>query len=372
MTTRELIKQKKRWVVKVGSALLTNDNLGLNVDLIKQLARQISFLRSQGIDVLLVSSGAVAAGMGQLGLSKRPEHIDSLQAAAAVGQATLVRQYEQAFAPFEIKTAQVLLTHADISNRSRYLNARSTLTKLLELSVLTVVNENDSVATEEIRFGDNDNLAALVTNLVDADLLVILTDQDGLFSSNPLGNPDAKLVPEAQADDPSLLAMASGGSDLGRGGMVTKLNAAQIAAHSGASTIIANGREQSVLEKLFRGDQLGTLLLAKQRINAKKQWMAGQLRICGTVTLDEGASRVIKQAGSSLLPIGVTHIKGDFERGELLSCVDASGKEIARGLTNYTAEDARKLIGKSSAKTREILGYQGSDELIHRDNLVIL
>ncbi|MFT7525906.1 MAG: glutamate 5-kinase [Arenicella sp.] len=372
MTARDLIKEKKRWVVKVGSALLTNDGQGLHVELIGQLAQQINFLRQRGIEVLLVSSGAVAAGMAQLGMPKRPEQVDALQAAAAVGQVTLIRQYEQAFKEYGIKTAQVLLTHSDIANRARYLNAKSTLTKLLELGVLTVVNENDTVATEEICFGDNDNLAALVANITDADLMVILTDQDGLYTSDPRLNSTAQLLSEVQADDETLLPMASGASILGRGGMVTKLTAAQSAARSGASTVIANGRIEQVLERLFEGEILGTLLLAKQRIKAKKQWMAGHMRIQGAVVLDDGAAKVIKQDGGSLLVVGVVDVRGGFERGELLSCIDGSGKEIARGLSNYNAEETGKLLGKSSGQIAEILGYKVADELIHRDNLVVL
>jgi glutamate 5-kinase len=372
MTARDLIKEKKRWVVKVGSALLTNDGQGLHVELIGQLAQQISFLRQRGIEVLLVSSGAVAAGMAQLGMPKRPEQVDALQAAAAVGQVTLIRQYEQAFKDYGIKTAQVLLTHSDIANRARYLNAKSTLTKLLELGVLTVVNENDTVATEEICFGDNDNLAALVANITDADLMVILTDQDGLYTSDPRLNSQAQLLSEVQADDEALLPMASGASTLGRGGMVTKLTAAQSAARSGASTVIANGRIEQVLERLFEGEILGTLLLAKQRIKSKKQWVAGQMRIQGTVVLDDGAVKVIKQEGSSLLVVGVVDVRGGFERGELLSCIDGSGKEIARGLSNYNADETGKLLGKSSGQIAEMLGYKVADELIHRDNLVVL
>ncbi len=372
MTARDLIKEKKRWVVKVGSALLTNDGQGLHVELIGQLAQQISFLRQRGIEVLLVSSGAVAAGMAQLGMPKRPEQVDALQAAAAVGQVTLIRQYEQAFKDYGIKTAQVLLTHSDIANRARYLNAKSTLTKLLELGVLTVVNENDTVATEEICFGDNDNLAALVANITDADLMVILTDQDGLYTSDPRLNSQAQLLSEVQADDEALLPMASGASTLGRGGMVTKLTAAQSAARSGASTVIANGRIEQVLERIFEGENLGTLLLAKQRIKSKKQWVAGQMRIQGTVVLDDGAVKVIKQDGSSLLVVGVVDVRGSFDRGELLSCIDCSGKEIARGLSNYNAEETGKLLGKSSGQIAEMLGYKVADELIHRDNLVVL
>jgi len=369
---RKNLGLKKRWVIKIGSALLTNDGLSLNLLFIAQVAEQVSYLREQGVEVVMVSSGAVAAGMGQLNMRQRPDRINQLQAAAAVGQVDLVRQYENAFEPYGITTAQVLLTHADIANRGRYLNARTTLTNLLDMDVLTVVNENDTVATQEICFGDNDNLAALVANIVDADLFVILTDQDGLFTADPRTNPDAKLLSEVDADDPSLVSMASGGSSLGRGGMVTKLSAAQSAARSGASTIIANGRVDQVLCRLFKGEELGTLLRAKQRLASKKQWMAGQMRIRGTVTLDDGASKVLKQAGRSLLPVGITNVDGEFSRGELLSCIDQQGNEIARGLSNYSSDEARKLQGRSSDLINETLGYPGSDELIHRDNLVVL
>ena len=370
--SRESIKDKKRWVVKVGSALLTDDGQGLDIKLIQLLAEQIVALRRQGIEVLLVSSGSVAAGMQKLGMRSRPERVNELQAAAAVGQASLVRHYEEAFAPFDVSIAQVLLTHADIANRGRYLNARSALCTLLKLGVLAVINENDTVATEEICFGDNDNLAALVANLVEADLLVILTDQDGLFTVNPRTDDKAKLVNEAAADDPSLLAMASGGHRLGRGGMVTKLTAARNASRSGASTIIANGREERILPRLYQGETIGTLLVANQRLASRKQWMAGQMRIKGQVMIDPGACKVLKKKGSSLLPVGVTAVSGDFNRGELISCIDDAGREVARGLSNYSAAESEQLRGQSSDKISGILGYRGDDELIHRDNLVLL
>jgi len=342
------------------------------VELIKSLAAQFSFLRSQGIETLLVSSGSVAAGMSQLNMTTRPERVNELQAAAAVGQASLVRHYEEAFKPFGITIAQVLLTHSDVANRERYLNARNTLNKLLDLGVLTVINENDTVATDEICFGDNDNLAALVANLVGADLLVILTDQDGLFTADPRTDTDAQLLSQADANDASLKAMASGGSTLGRGGMVTKLSAAQTASHSGAHTIIGNGGESAVLERLYRGDPLGTLLTAADRIRSRKQWMAGQLKISGTVTVDDGAARVLIESGKSLLPIGVTQVVGDFKRGELVSCVNQRGREIARGLSNYSQDEAIKIIGLASGEIAKVLGYGGDAELIHRDNLVLL
>jgi len=372
MSDRSNIKNRKRWVVKVGSALLTNDGEGLHKATINTLANQIAFLRDHGVEVILVSSGSVAAGISQLGMDSRPDRVDLLQAAAAVGQASLVRHYEQAFQPFDIRTAQVLLTHSDIANRERYLNARSTLLRLLELGVLTVVNENDTVATDEICFGDNDSLGSLVANLVGADLLVILTDQNGLYTADPRSNPDASLLNEVSANDQSLLGMATGGTSLGRGGMLTKLSAAQIASRSGASTIIASGREPQVLERLYQGEVLGTLLTASERMASKKQWMAGQMKIAGRVVIDDGAARVLQQAGKSLLPVGVVSVEGDFKRGELVSCVNQNGDEIARGLSSYSAEDAQLIMGKASEKIRELLPFAPDDELIHRDNLVLL
>lgn len=369
---RTVIQQCKCCVVKVGSALLTDDGAGLNASMIQSLAKQLAFLNEQNIDVILVSSGSVAAGISQLKMTERPEKINELQAAAAVGQASLVRQYEQAFQPYGLTIAQVLLTHADIANRERYLNAKSTLSKLLELGVIAVINENDTVATDEICFGDNDNLAALVANMVSADLLLILTDQDGLYTADPRSTPDATLVKHVDANDETLMTMASGGSAVGRGGMVTKLTAAQSASRSGANTIIANGREQNIIERLLNGEELGTFLKADRQLASRKQWMAGQLKICGTVTLDQGAISVLKEAGKSLLPVGIKSVSGDFNRGELVACVDDKGTEIARGLSNYSSEDAIKIIGKASAEFAKILGYGGEDELIHRDNLVLV
>jgi len=369
---RASLKDHKRWVVKVGSAVLTNDGKGLDTPLINKVAEQIAGLRDQGVEVVLVSSGSVVAGVNQLGMNARPVKVNELQAAAAVGQASLVRSYEEAFEPFSINIAQVLLTHSDIANRERYLNARSTFSTLLKLKVLPVVNENDTVATEEICFGDNDSLGALVANLVDADLLVILTDQNGLYSADPRTNSDAKLLHEVQVNDPALHAMASGGSSLGRGGMVTKLSAAEKASRSGASTIIASGRESRILERLFNGEELGTVLVANDRVNSRKQWMAGQMKIAGSVTIDTGAVNVIQQSGRSLLPVGVKAVEGEFRRGELISCIDSAGNEIARGLTNYHASEARKIIGQTSDMITKTLGYGGEEELIHRDNLVVL
>lgn len=372
MTSRQSLKNNKRWVVKVGSALLTNDGQGLCQNVIERLAEQIAFLRDKNIEVILVSSGSVAVGVSQLGMGTRPERVNELQAAAAVGQASLVRHYEDAFRPYGISIAQILLTHADIANRERYLNAQSTLNKLLDLGVLGVVNENDTVATEEICFGDNDNLAALVANLVGAELLVILTDQDGLYTADPRSNPDAKLLHEVDANDESLLAMASGGSSVGRGGMVTKLTAAQTASLSGASTVIASGRTANIISRLYDGELLGTLLLAGNRLTSKKQWMAGQMKVSGSVIVDDGATKVIKQSGSSLLMVGVIAVNGEFERGELIQCLDRHGVEIARGLSNYSASEAETVKGKPSSEIFELLGYGGDSELIHRDNLVIV
>lgn len=372
MSDRSNIKNNKRWVVKVGSAFLTNDGEGLHKPTITKLAEQIAFLRSHDIEVILVSSGSVAAGVSQLGMDARPSRVDELQAAAAVGQASLVRHYEQAFQPFNIQTAQVLLTHSDIANRERYLNARSTLLRLLELKVLTVVNENDTVATDEICFGDNDSLGSLVANLVGAELLVILTDQNGLYTADPRSNPSATLLHEVRANDPNIKAMATGGTSLGRGGMVTKLSAAQIASRSGASTIIANGREARVLERLYQGECLGTLLTASERVPSKKQWMAGQMKIAGKVVIDNGAAKVLQQSGKSLLPVGVLSVEGEFMRGELISCVSQAGNEIARGLSSYSAAETKLIMGKASGDIRTLLPFAPDDELIHRDNLVIL
>lgn len=371
MQQRSDLTSTSRWVVKVGSALLTNDGEALNPAFIAGLVEQIVGLRKRGIEVVLVSSGSIVAGVSQLKMAKRPERLNELQAAAAVGQASLIRAYENSLRPFDVTIAQLLLTNSDIANRERYLNAKSTLTTLLKLGVLPIVNENDTVATDEICFGDNDSLGALVANLIDADLLVILTDQDGLYTADPRSNSDAELIHQADAGDDSLLSMATGGSAVGRGGMITKLTAAQKASSSGASTIIANGRLPDVLLRCQQGEELGTLLLASDRLASKKQWLAGQMKTSASVTLDNGAARVLKESGSSLLPVGVSAVNGEFTRGELISCVDQHGKEIARGLTNYSSEELAKIAGCASAQIADLLGYRGNDELIHRDNLVL-
>ena len=363
---------KRRWVVKVGTALLTDTSRGLDLEAIGTLVAQIATLRRNGMEVVLVSSGSVAEGMQRLGWNERPREVYRLQAAAAVGQMGLVRSYEVEFSRYGLHTAQVLLTHADLANRERYLNARSTLRTLLELGVVPVVNENDTVVTDEIRFGDNDTLAALVTNLVDADTLVLLTDQPGLFDADPRKDPGARLIERGTAGDPALAAMAGPGGSLGRGGMLTKLQAAEKAARSGAVTVIAGGREQDCLVRLAAGEQLGTILTSRKgRLASRKQWLAGQLRSRGRVVLDRGAVRVLREAGSSLLPIGVLAVEGDFSRGEIVVCVDEDGNEIARGLVNYSAEEARRIIGQPSGRIEAILGYVDEPELIHRDNIVL-
>ncbi len=373
MTQRYRIRDSKRWVVKVGSALLTDPAVGLNKDLIHDLVFQIAQLKKSGVDIVLVSSGSVVEGMQRLGWNQRPHAIYQLQAAAAVGQMGLIQTYESAFKNHGLQTAQVLLTDAEMANRSRYLNARSTLRALHELGVIPVVNENDTVVTEDIRFGDNDTLAALVANLIEADVLVILTDQDGLYSKDPRAHPDAKLIREAKAGDKALEAMAGPSSSIGRGGMITKLQAAEKAARSGAATVIANGRHDDILLKIKGGAELGSLLLpGRERMAARKQWMASQLKVSGHVVLDDGAVRVLRDSGRSLLPVGVTQVDGKFARGELVSCLDPSRQEIARGLINYSSDEAQKILGKPSGDIEKILGYVDEPELIHRDNIVLL
>jgi glutamate 5-kinase len=370
---RDSLKGKRRIVVKIGSALLTRDGQGLNSDGIHDWVAQIAQLRTRGLELVLVSSGAVAAGMQRLGRSTRPHALHELQAMAAVGQMNLVQVYESAFQRHGLHTAQVLLTHDDLTDRRRYLNSRTTLRTLLGFGVIPVINENDTVATEEIRFGDNDTLAALVANLIEADLLLILTDQRGLYERDPRQDPDAKLLSEGKAGDPQLLSMAGGSGTLGRGGMRSKLLAAEKAARSGASTVIASGREANVIARVLDGEPVGTHLEAAQgRVAARKQWLAGQLRATGKLRLDAGAVKVIRDGGKSLLPVGVKAIEGAFTRGEIVSCLDPEGREVARGLVNYGSEEATRIIGKASDKIESILGYIDEPELIHRDNMVVL
>ncbi|MDP2786331.1 MAG: glutamate 5-kinase [Sulfurimicrobium sp.] len=371
---KAILANSKRLVVKVGSSLVTNSGTGLDHTAIANWAAQIAQLKEMGREVVLVSSGAVAEGMQRLGWKKRPSAVHELQAAAAVGQMGLVQVYETCFRQHGLHTAQILLTHDDLSDRKRYLNARTTLRTLLELNVIPIINENDTVVTDEIRFGDNDTLAALVTNLIEADTLVILTDQSGLFSADPRKDPTATLIQEARAGDPELEKMAGGaGSDIGRGGMLTKILAAKRAMRSGAHTIIASGREQDVLVRLAQGEAIGTQLIAETMpIAARKQWLADHLQVRGRVMLDEGAAKALCKEGKSLLPIGVYDLSGDFERGEVVTCVDRNGREIARGLINYAAGEARKIMRHSSSEIEPILGYVDEPELIHRDNLVLL
>ena len=374
MTDKLKTSECKRWVIKIGSSLLTADGRGLDVAAIDSWVDQMAALKQGGLELLLVSSGAVAAGMTRLGWSERPHALHKLQAAAAVGQMGLVQAYESRFQKFGLHTAQVLLTHDDLANRQRYLNARSTLQTLLDLNVIPVVNENDTVTTEEIRFGDNDTLAALVANLIEADLLVFLTDQQGMFSSDPRSNPDAELIQEALAGEERLESMASGsGGVLGRGGMLTKVRAATRAARSGTLTVIASGREENILQRIGAGTFQGTRLYpAREPLAARKQWLAGQLQVRGSLLLDPGAMNVLKCDGSSLLPVGVTRVEGEFERGDLVVCFGPGGEEVARGLVNYSAAESRRIIGYASTRIESILGYVDEPELIHRDNLVLL
>ncbi len=367
-------QRARRIVAKVGSSLVTNEGRGLDADAIARWARQIAELRAQGKQVVLVSSGAIAEGMQRLGWVRRPQQIHELQAAAAVGQMGLAQAYETQFRALGLHTAQVLLTHADLADRARYLNARSTLFTLLELGVVPVINENDTVVTDEIKFGDNDTLAALVTNLIEADALVILTDQAGLFSADPRRDPSARLVRAATAGDPALESMAGGaGSDLARGGMLTKVLAAKRAARSGAHTVIASGREVDVLLRLAAGESIGSELMASTAVlTARKQWLADHLLLKGRVVVDDGAARALASGGKSLLPIGVVEVIGEFQRGDVVGCVTQDGREIARGLVNYASGDARQIARKPTGEIQATLGYIEEPELIHRDNLVLL
>ena len=371
---RTKIRNARRLVVKVGSALVTNNGAGLDKDALDAWARQIAALRAEGREVALVSSGAIAAGIQRLGWTKRPHEMNKLQAAAAVGQMGLVEAYEKAFTRHGLHTAQILLTHEDLADRTRYLNARSTLTTLLQLGVVPIINENDTVVTDEIKFGDNDTLGALVANLIEADLLVILTDQKGLFDADPRKNPQAQLVQVARAGDPALEAMAGGaGSTIGTGGMLTKVLAARRAAGSGASTVIAWGREPDALLRLMRGEVIGTALIATTpKMQARKQWMKDHLKLHGSVLVDAGAVAKLKNEGKSLLPIGMTEVRGEFRRGEVIAICSPEGQEIARGLANYASHEARQLCRHPSSEITAILGYAAEPEFVHRDNLVML
>lgn len=373
MNTREKLRHTRRWVVKVGSALLTSDDSGLNTSVVQTWVDEIVQMQRQGVEVVLVSSGAVAVGMRRLGWPQRPHELYRLQAAAAIGQMGLTQLYETAFKSHAIHSAQVLLTNSDLADRQRYLNARSTLRGLLDLGIVPVVNENDAVVTDEIRFGDNDTLAALVANLIEAEVLVLLTDQAGLYSADPRVRADAKLIGEGQAGDSRLLEMAGPAGAVGRGGMRTKLEAAQKAARSGTATVIADGALPNVLNRVRGGESLGTLLESSgTRLAARKQWLASQLQAKGSLHLDNGATRVLTQEGRSLLPVGVSQVEGDFKRGELVSCVSLDGIQVARGLVNYSSVEANRIIGHPSDEIEGLLGYAGEPELIHRDNMVLL
>jgi glutamate 5-kinase len=373
VNSHQQLVNTKRWVIKIGSALLTRVGEGLDRERVHWLSGEIAKLRAQGKEVVLVTSGSVAAGMQQLGWDKRPHALHLLQSAASVGQMGLIQAYASACKEHDIHTAQILLTHADLSDRSRYLNARSTLSSLLDLNVLPVVNENDTIATEEIRFGDNDTLAAMTANLVEADVLVILTDQAGLFEADPRLNPQAQVISASAANNPELASMASETKgELGRGGMATKLLAARRAARSGATTVILSGIQTGNLQKLSRGESVGTLLWAdSEPLTARQQWLVGHIVPKGVITLDEGAVEFVRQHGKSILSVGVKAVQGKFTRGELVLCHDLSGKEIARGLSNYNADEAKQIMGKTSNDIETILGYVDEPELIHRDNLVV-
>jgi glutamate 5-kinase len=368
-----VLRDARRVVIKVGSSLVTNEGRGLDEQAIGEWCRQMAHLMRDGREVIMVSSGAIAEGMKRLGWTTRPTEIQELQAAAAVGQMGLAQMYETKLRANELGSAQVLLTHADLADRERYLNARSTLLTLLKLGVVPVINENDTVVNDEIKFGDNDTLGALVANLVDADALVILTDQKGLYTADPRKHPDAQFVHEAQAGNPALEAMAGGaGSSIGRGGMLTKILAAKRAAGSGASTVIAWGREPDALIRLGQGDAIGTLLIAPtQKTQARKQWMADHLQMRGAVVVDDGAAVKVRDEGKSLLPIGMVQVEGDFSRGDVIAIRDGAGTEIGRGLANYASAEARLICRKPSSEFERLLGYAAEPEMVHRDNLVL-
>ena len=369
----EVLSQARRIVVKVGSSLVTDEGRGLDAQAIAQWCEQLARLSKDGREVVMVSSGAIAEGMKRLGWSSRPSAIHELQAAAAVGQMGLVQAYESQLREQGVGSAQVLLTHADLADRERYLNARSTLLTLLQLGVVPVINENDTVVNDEIKFGDNDTLGALVANLIEADLLIILTDQKGLYSADPRKDPLAQFVHEGRAGDPALEAMAGGaGSSIGKGGMITKILAAKRAAGSGASTVIAWGREPGALLRLCAGELIGTLLIAQTAKNqARKQWMVDHLQLRGSVTVDEGAVLKLRDEGKSLLPIGMTAVQGEFARGDVIAVRDPQGLEIARGLANYSSAEARLILRKASSEFERLLGYTGEPEMVHRTNLVL-
>ena len=370
---RSDLKNTKRWVVKIGSALLTDDGQGLNREALAGWVAQMVELKNLGVEVVIVSSGSVAEGMKRLGWNTRPKLLNELQAAASVGQMGLIQAYESKFSQYDIHSAQILMTHDDLSNRKRYLNVKSAIETLLEYGVVPIINENDTVVTDEIRFGDNDTLAALTANLISADVLVILTDQQGLYNDNPRENPNAELISEARVSRKDIEAMASSeGGALGKGGMYTKVMAAKRAARSGTATLIASGRERNILPNLFNGLSQGTLLIPDlEPLTARQQWLAGHLQAKGALVLDAGAVEVLRSSGKSLLPIGVKSMRGNFQRGEMVVCFDESGNEVARGLINYSLVEAKKIMGKPSHQIESILGFIEDESLVHRDNLVL-
>lgn len=370
---RNEVQNAKRWVIKIGSALLTNDGKGLDKARIADWVAQIAKLHQAGIEVILVSSGAVAAGMQQLGWSQRPTEMADLQAAAAVGQASLVQYYQDVFSVFGMQTAQILLTHDDLSDRTRYLNARNTVRALIKHRVIPIINENDTVVTDEIKFGDNDTLGALVANLIEADALMIMTDQDGIFTDNPRTNPEAELIKSARANDPYLLTVASGAGTLGRGGMATKVTAARLAARSGTGTIIAGGRNPDIISRIYGGEEVGSWLYPDEApLTARKQWLAGHLRTKGKVVVDAGAKAALMSHGKSLLAVGVKQVTGAFQRGDAVSIIDNEGNKVAIGLANYSQDEAKALCGVPCKQIGQTLGYEVDAEFIHRDNLVLL
>lgn len=367
-------KTAQRWVIKIGSSLVTNEGQGLNQAAIQSWMQEFAELHQRGYEVILVSSGAVAEGMSRLGWTQRPHALHELQAAAAVGQMGLVQAYEKNLQEYNLHSAQVLLTHEDLRDRNRYINARSTLCTLLELGVVPVVNENDTVATDEIRFGDNDNLAALVANLISADVLIILTDQEGVYDKNPRTHTDAQLIAECHSDDKKLdTAAGPSHHSMGRGGMVTKIAAARRAERSGTTTIITSGKVPQTLLAIVDNNYVGTTITpTTEPLTARKQWIANQLQPAGSIHLDAGAGKVLLSGGASLLPVGVAAVDGEFTRGDLVACINQSGEEIARGLVNYSSAETRLILGKASGEIEKILGYVDEPELIHRDNLAIL
>jgi len=365
---------KKRWVIKIGSSLVTKSSTGLNIKNIKDWAGQINELIDQNINVIIVSSGAIAEGMNRLNLVKRPSSSSRLQALAATGQMGLIQAYEVAFKKYNILTAQMLLTHEDLSNRARYLNAKNTLNNLMQYNIIPIINENDTVSTDEIKFGDNDTLASLVANLSGAEKLIILTDQDGLYTNDPRKVKDSKLIKSISVLDKKLNKYAGPSNNiLGRGGMITKISAAKKAAKSNTQTIIANGIKKNILINILNNqDYIGTTIYNKNlAINSKKQWIANSLKIKGKIIVDAGAKKVIKQSGKSLLPVGIKSISGEFKKGDLLAICSSNNIEIATGLTNYGSNELAKIIGMSTARIKKEFGIIDSEVVIHRDNMIL-